>query len=830
MPKIVLTHDLTFDIALGAHRGEVNWKNRELLWSAFVNRVATTHRTAEKYTEYMAVAKSRQDEIKDVGGYVGGYLAGGRRKNGRVLHRQLVTLDADFATPELWQNFLLLYGAAACIYTTHKHSANAPRYRLILPLDRPVTVEEYQPIARRLADQLGIDHFDHTTFQATRLMYWPSTARDGAFEFHYQDRLPVSADEVLATYRDYVDSSEWPMCVRETQLVNHLVKKQGDPLEKPGLIGAFCRTYGITEAIDTFLSEDYEPCDVEDRYTYKQGSTAGGLVLYDDKYAFSHHGTDPVSGKLCNAFDLVRLHKFGLRDEDSRSDTPSNKLPSFTAMTEFCTRDGRVRQQLGSERTEQARAEFDVAYPVDEDSEPTNDLEPGPPVDTDWMAALDVDRKGNTRSTIDNVIIIFMNDPALKGRMGFNVFQMREVAFKNLPWRKVAPHSRNLTDMDDKSIRHYLEKVYGITAEKKITDGVSIALWKNSFHPVKDFLESCRWDGQPRLNTLLVDYLGAEDCEYIYHVTRKTFVAAVARIYEPGCKYDTVLTFIGPQGNLKSTMLSKLGREFFSDNFSTVQGSASIEQLQGVWIVEIAELSGFRAYEVNAVKHYVARGTDRYRVAYGRRVEDFPRQCIFVGTVNERNFLKDPTGDRRFWPVMTNLTVPLFSVRDDLTDTEVRQIWAEAVHLYRAGELVYLSPEMETEAKRRQTDHAERDDRVGLVEAYLDTLLPAGWPDLSIYARRGYLEGDELTEIGTVRRTKVCAAEIWCEVLKGDFKSMTTQNTKDLHNMMRKIPGWKESGRTDFKIYGTQKYYQRLDADRSFTAVGRPGAKDSSKL
>ena len=292
MPSIQLQHDGRIDIATGRNRKEANWKNREALWSELVNKLSVTHRTAETYNEYISSKKPRQDEIKDIGGFVGGLLVGGRRKQGSVGHRQLITLDVDFATQGMWDVFTLLYPNAAAMYSTHKHKPENPRLRLILPLDRPVMADEYVAISRRIAGSLGIDNFDHTTFEPARLMYWPSTAKDAEYLFEYQDGPWLSADEVLATYHDWRDSSEWPVSERYNTIINAAIKKQGDPLEKPGIIGAWCRTYSIEEVIEKYLADVYLPCDVPGRYTYKEGSTSAGLVIYEDRYTYSHHGTD----------------------------------------------------------------------------------------------------------------------------------------------------------------------------------------------------------------------------------------------------------------------------------------------------------------------------------------------------------------------------------------------------------------------------------------------------------------------------------------------------------------------------------------------------------
>ncbi|WP_217902234.1 hypothetical protein [Siphonobacter sp. BAB-5385] len=310
------------DIAIGKHRNDEVWKNKSVEWSEFVERCSKTHRTAEKLAVYLAAPKTRQDEIKDVGAFVGGYLANGRRKKDTVTHRQLITLDADFASTDLWSDFCLAYRCAAVVYSTHKHTPAKPRLRLIIPLDRPVSQDEFEAISRRVAGSLGIDQFDHTTYQVNRLMYWPSTSADGEFVFHEQQGEFLEADSILSQYHNWQDTSEWPVSDSETAAIKTGIKRQGDPTEKEGVIGAFCRIYGIHEAIETFLSDVYEPCGIDNRYTYTGGTTAAGVIVYEDKWAYSHHGTDPTSGKLCNAFDLVRIHKFGYQDESKKADTP----------------------------------------------------------------------------------------------------------------------------------------------------------------------------------------------------------------------------------------------------------------------------------------------------------------------------------------------------------------------------------------------------------------------------------------------------------------------------------------------------------------------------
>lgn len=802
MPDYKISFDGPLDIATGRSRKETNWKNKEVLWSELVHKLSATHRTAETHAAYVSSKKARQDEIKDIGGFVGGYLTTGRRKSGNVLHRQLITLDLDYATPEFWTDFELTFNCAAVVYSTHKHEPDSPRLRLIIPLDRPVMVDEYMAISRKIAGLLDIELFDPTTFQPERLMYWPSTSSDGIYDFFHQDGSWLSADSILELYHDWKDSSEWPLSERVDKILQKSMTKQGDPLEKPGLIGAFCRTYNIHEAIDKYLSEVYEACSIENRYTYLHGSTGGGLVVYDDKYAFSHHGTDPISGKLCNAFDLVRLHKFGLRDEDAREGTAPNRLPSYTAMVELASQDQQVKRMLVSEKITDARSDFQGL-----------DNEAGDEENEDWKEKLDVDKKGNVYNSIDNVVIILENDPYFRGRIAYDDFEKCEVAMKPLPWRKVTDGTRRLVDKDDANIRHYFEKTYGITAAGKIKDAMQVLAQKTCFHPICDYLRSCEWDGKARVDSLLIDYQGACDDDYTRTITRKILVAAIARVFTPGVKFDHVLTLVGQQGLKKSTLLAKLGKQWFTDSFSTIKGKEAFEQLQGVWIVEIAELAALGRAEVEAIKHFITKRDDRYRVAFGHRVEKFPRQCIFVATTNKKFFLRDPTGDRRYWPVLVNETAPTKDVFKDLNDYEIDQIWGEAMHFYQKGETIYLPPSLEKIAKEMQRRHTEEHPWTGLIRQFLDLKITPDWHKKSLYERRAYLAQDDPTqEAGTVYRDRVCVLEIWQECIKGK-DAIDERSANAIRDIMSNLSGWGEAKeQLRYGSYGQQRRgYKRTE-------------------
>lgn len=153
-------HDMEIQISVGKSRYEKQWKNQTMMWSAFLDKVRDTYRTRETMSEYLKLTKKKQDEIKDIGGFVGGQLKEGRRLDTNVTNRTLITLDADYASPDLWDDIDLLFGYSCCMYSTHKHRPDSPRYRLIIPLSTPVGPEQYEAIARKLAEDIGIDYFE----------------------------------------------------------------------------------------------------------------------------------------------------------------------------------------------------------------------------------------------------------------------------------------------------------------------------------------------------------------------------------------------------------------------------------------------------------------------------------------------------------------------------------------------------------------------------------------------------------------------------------------------------------------------------------------------
>lgn len=792
----MMKYDGKINIATGLSAGSRKWKNKELNWSELVQRLSEDRKTSETFKEYMAATKAEQLKIKDVGGYVGGYLSNGKRGINNVGFRRVITLDIDFAHNDFWEDFILTFDNAAVLHSTHKHHVDSPRLRLIMPINREVSADEYVAISRKIAGDLNIELFDNTTFEPNRLMFWPSTPKDIDYYFKTQDGPWIDADEVLNSYIDWKDSSLWPTADKQLDRIRGAAEKQQDPTAKKGIIGAFCRTYTMTEAIETFLAEEYTPVDGDDsRWTYKKGSTAAGLIIYDDKFAYSHHGTDPAGGKLSNAFDLVRLHKFGHLDEQSK-----DNQKSFKAMEEFAREDKEVRKVIASEKLDSAKYDF---------AEDLTEIEMQEDA-SDWMSEMEVDGKGRYLSTAVNLNLIFANDIRFKGLFKMNEFDMKRYVCGNMPWRKI-DKPEPVKNVDYSGVRNYIESIYGISGTIKIDDAMALEFERQSFHPVRDYLKGLKWDGKQRIDFILIDYFGVEDNIYTREAMRKCMVGAVGRIFKPGIKFDHVLTLVGDQGSGKSTLIKKLGKEWYSDTFMTVHGKEALEQIQGAWLIEMAELSGLRKAEVEPIKHFLSKQEDTFRPAYARISETFKRQCVFIGTTNNRDFLRDPSGNRRFIPVDVDSSRATSDIFEDMTEAEVDQMWAEAVQLFKKGEKLFLGPEAERIAKREQRDHSEGDERFGIIEDYLETPLPDNWRTRDLHHRRLYLNGDELEEKGTNIRDVVCVAEIWCECLGKAKEDMSRYTTRDINDVMRQMDGWKASKSTKkFKLYGIQKYYERI--------------------
>lgn len=800
-----MRYDRRITITVGNNRKSINWQPQSIMLSEFYEKLRIPSRSTETMQEYLNLKKSEQDDKKDIGGFVAGSLSGPRRKAGAVTGRDAITLDFDNIPPGGTEDVLKRVeglGCGYCIYSTRKHAPANPRLRILLPLDRTATADEYEPVARYMAACIGIEYADPTTFEATRLMYWPSCCVDSEYVYYFADKPMLSVNGLLAEmdkkYGDWKDVSKWAQVPGADNAYKKLAMKQTDPLSKSGAVGAFCRTYDIYGVLDTYLSGIYEPVDESrGRYTYLGGSTTGGAVIYDNGlFLYSHHSTDPCCGKLVNAFDLVRLHKFGDLDDGAELNTPTNRLPSYTAMCNLAISDTKVSRLMAKERADNAVNDFGNLTAEQDD--------------LNWTTNLDLNAQtGAIKATIDNIWLIIDNDPNLKGKFALNEFAGRGEVLGDLPWSAFEKR-RAWSDNDNAGLYWYLEKVYKITGNGKIDDALSLHSDRHKFNEVRNFLAKLDWDGVHRLDTLFIDYLGANDTPYVRAVTRKSFTAAVARAMEPGCKYDTMLILSGPQGIGKSTLLDKMSCGWFNDNIRTFEGKEASELLQGVWLVEIGELDAFRQTDVARIKQFLSLRADRFRAAYGRHVKDMPRRCVFFGTTNSSEFLRDRTGNRRFWPIDVGINPRQKSIWGNLDD-EISQIWAEAVMRWRLGEPLYLTGEVEEEARQEQELHRETSSKEGIILDFIEQLVPEDWQKWNLDKRRIYLNGDAQGAGNLVPRDRICALEIWCEAFGGQMKDFKYADSAEINDILRSLKGWKKtSNGLQFGYCGYQRGFLRV--------------------
>ena len=764
-------------IAYGNNRQAKTWVNKTIQFDDLKERLKTTIRTTESAEEYAKMSRAQRDAAKDHGGFVTGVLKGGRRKIDTVEVRSMLALDGDRIDRAFLDNYETICPYTSALYTTHSSTNDNPRVRLVVPLTRDVTPEEFVAVSRYLADMLGIDYFDECSYQPNQLMYWPSTPANGTFVYKETDGGWLDPDDILSKHPEWTDPTRLPTSSRESKANTVAQQKVQDPLAKEGVVGLFNRAYyPITKALEAFLSDVYEPTDNENRWHLITSGSMAGVEIKEDKFIYSHHAKDPAYLKLCNAFDIVRTHRFGDMDDKA----------SYKAMCDFAMQQDDVKMLAAAEKMADAQTDFT-------DGE-----------DTDWMKKLQYEPRSTVlKNNLHNITLILQNDPLLQNIV-FNQ-QLDGMEIKGtVPWQHPSKYWR---DADDAQLISYVDSHYGTFSQRNYQIAVTKVSDDRSYHPIREYLDALpEWDKIPRVDTLLIDYLGAEDNAYVRAVTRKTLCAAVRRVQEPGVKFDTMLVLNGPQGIGKSTLISRLAGEWFSDslNLGDTKDKTAAEKLQGYWILEIGELAGLRKAEVETLRSFLSRQNDIYRAAFGRRATPHPRQCIFFGTTNaESGYLRDTTGNRRFWPVKTPGGGSKHSW--DITAEEIEQIWAEVLVYVKAGEKLHLAADIESLAKEEQREALESDEREGLVRDFLETLLPENWDSMDLFERRSFLSGvSNIGAKGTVRRTRVCNMEIWCELFGKDQGNLGRAESNTLAAMLTKL-GWiRQEKKERVKLYGPQ--------------------------
>jgi len=771
-------------IAYGNSRQAKNWVNKTIRYEDLKERLKVTIRTAESAEEYAKMSKAQRDAAKDHGGFVGGALKGGRRKVDAVELRSMIALDGDRIDKAFLNDYETNASYTSCLYTTHSSTEANPRVRLVFPLLRDVTSEEFVAVSRYLAQMLGIDFFDECSYQPNQLMYWPSSPQNGVFVFKEVEKEWLDPDAILSAHPEWTDPTRLPTSSRESKANQVTQQKVQDPLEKEGTVGIFNRVFfPVTRALETFLAGVYEPTESESRWHLIASSSIAGVEIKDEKFVYSHHAKDPAYLKLCNAFDIVRIHKFGDLDDKA----------SFRAMCDFAMRQDEVKIVAANERLSEAEKDFAES------------------VDDEWKKRLQRNKNGVLENNLHNIRLIMENDPYMKNIVFNQLADGMEIRGA-VPWKHPARFWR---DADDAQLICYIDASYGSFSQRNYDIAVTKAADDRSYHPIKEYFDGLPvWDEMPRVDTVLIDYLGAQDNAYVRAVTRKALCAAYMRIYHPGIKFDYITVLNGNQGIGKSTLIAKLGMEWFADSLtlSDMNDKTAAEKLQGYWIHEIGEMAGMRKAELEKVKAFVSRQDDKYRASFGRRVTPHPRQCIFFGTTNSENgYLRDITGNRRFWNV--KVTGDGRMKPWDLGQETVDQIWAEVIVLSNAGEELFLDHTLEDYARKEQSEAMEQDDREGLVARYLDMLLPETWDTMDVHQRRDYVQDPDglLNAKGTMRRETVSNIEIWCECFGKAKEDIKPADSYAISGIMARLPDWsRPETRRRIPIYGLQRLYKKM--------------------
>ena len=762
------------------------WKPYEAEWTSFVEqRLQQPIITGETFATYKSLDKDEKQIYKDCGGYIFGSLQKNSRAKADVISRNALLLDVDFAPLDVWQKVISTYPYEIVMHSTHSHESAAPRYRLIVPLNRECTPDEYECVARTFAYYLDINIFDKTTFQRNRLMYFPSRSQDGEWVFEWQRGQLINVDSFLAVYADWRDMTAWPYH-KDERVHEGTGQKRQHPHEAAGIVGAFNRTYNIHDTISIFMSDLYTR-SIGDRYTYVKGSSANGVIVYDDVWFYSYHATDPAEGRLLHSFELLTCHMF---------DNDAKKALAFISTIPEVRKTSIVSDFANLEDVTQEE------------------------INADWYGKLEIDKSGKITPTDRNVRLIFENDVNLSGVFKYNEFVNNVYLMKGTSWRKdIQEKGDTIRNVDYPCLRTYMGQKYEMTNRAMIDETMTTIAYENKFHPIRDYLSNLKWDGVPRIETALIDYFGVEDNIYTREVFVTTLIGAIMRAFSAGVKHDTVLVLVGPEGTAKSEFFKRLGGEWYSDTFDMSQGMGNkvFEQLQGKWLIEIAEIDKLSRVEVGQVKYFITKSADTYRPAFGHVVEDFLRQCIFVASTNELTFLKSETGNRRFYPALIRngmfergLWQSKKYVYTHMDKYEVDQMWAEAFEMMLTGRTNRLSREAVAIVDASMEDFEEQSTLTGELDNKLLTLVPENYDNMSLEDVMKWWAHPEMSVKGTRHLKYVSGVQIWVELLGRTRETYNKLQSLEILSAIRKSSfiDANDTERMYTRRYGRQRCYK----------------------
>ena len=767
--------DLTLDLSVAPSVSSRRWEAATLTWDRLVDRA------------------HHPESVKDCGGYVAGRLKGTARRKGQVEYRSAVTLDADAASETL-PAVVAGLGLRALVHSTYSHTRAHPRYRVIFPIMGPgLSEEEYPRVARGLIEALGEAQFDPGSTQPERLMFWPATATPDEYEVVECQGETATAQGLL---RDFGGLHATP---------DHMPGSKRDPLGLPGVAGAFNRVYDMARAVETFHLP-YDPVDGEpNRWHYTPAESEGGVIVYPDGYVFSNHASDPAYGRALSMFDLVALHVYGGEDRAAgvpQSTAPADRPSIQRAMREFAARPEIVTELVGADFAD-----------VDGDEDGARGL-------PEWVLEFHLHPKtGKPLDDVHNWDLLMRHDPVLRA-LARNEMDLTTVTRRPFPWRTVeAGKDDALTNADRAQISAHLQRAYNMPrpAQEQLNGVIDMVAQDNAFHPVVEYLEGLDWDGISRVETYLP---GALD-DYTRRVARLVAVQAVARALDPGVKVDNCLILTGRQGLGKSWFVETMARGW-TCTLGPIEGGGLRDTVMAMtrsWVTVADEGFAMKKADAEALKQFVTLTHDVIRLPYAREHVKLPRRQVIWGTTNDAVFLRAQEGNRRF------LIVEVAEKLDfgKYSDEYVNQVWAEAVHIWKTSKAQYglkdnpelfLSASEEAAAESVRSMATEEDSMTGLIQAYLDTLVPENWVEMSPEERISWLRDEEQGIVsGTHPIDVVCSLEIWEIALGRERGKHSRVDILQITNALKQLPGWfgPMPKPTRLPFYGPQRVFARLD-------------------
>lgn len=846
--------DLVLKFSVDRERSLRHVENVALPWGELVEKLSKSHEDKLTLAQFKDLPKDRQAKRKNNGYFVGAQFKRSIRDKQTMAERQIITFDIDQGTPEILrdlENGRSGLGAIEyVVYSTRTHGDGAIKLRVVIPLEDKLPHEWFQALSRILAWQIDFKMVavDVVSFVPTQIMYWPAHCADIEPVFIHHKGPLLDVDTTLEEWGPWTDIGMLPRSPRERDLRESGNSKQ-NPLDKRGIVGAFCRTYDVHTAIDTFLSDVYAPSEVgpdgvPTRYTYMPGSMSNGVQVYTDGHVQSFHGSDPAGGLNLNSFDLVRIHLYGEKDGIREQDDDPRKHRSYQAFSQFLVEDAEVMRDLRDSNYGVDEDDVDDSFDAEADdvvvSEVTSvetedkvvETEAEDKPEIDWRDKLDMTEKGLVKPTIANLILILRHAKSFEGRFGHNDFTHMDCLMRPLrvPSLKIdcrlplgAPAM--IEEHHLAAIRNVLEAPRGPkktgwglrVSDRDLRAAIIRVCRENSFHPIQDYLGVLPWDGVSRIDNLWVKTCHTPNTPYYRAVSRNLLVAAVARVFEPGTKFDFMPVIAGPQGIRKSTLVMTLGSATWSGETEGHFDDKKkfVEASLGFWFLENGEMTQFRrAGDDEAIKAILSGTVDTVRLSYRPDPQRIPRQFILIGTTNATTFLRDR--HRRIWTIVCGPGQVDIEWLDDNRD----QLFAEAVHEYRRmrkanprGFLpLYLTGDALAEFETRQDDHLlpnEAEVKAGIVGEWLATpvTFAQSKPGWNMDDTDPFSDDDEML----VLRTHTCAAEIYERALNGDSSKYDMRAAKAIGDVMRHLePEWRAAPMARCGKYGRQRTYIRV--------------------